>query len=417
MELKRVVITGLGAITPLGKDVQSYWDNLVKGVSGANLITRFDASEFKAKFACEVKDYNPTDYFDRKEARKLDLYSQFAIIAANEAIANADLDNDAIDKDEVGVIWGSGIGGIDTFREAMESYYLGGQVPKFNPFFIPKLILDIAAGHISILHGFRGPNFATVSACATSTHALADAYNHIRLGTAKAIVAGGSEASVNLSGVGGFGAMRAISFRNDDPKTGSRPFDADRDGFVIGEGGGALILEELEHAKARGANILAEVAGVGLSADAHHLTAPHPEGEGAALAMRRALKDAGFQPQDLQYINVHGTSTPLGDVAELKAIASVFGDHAFKLSISSNKSMIGHLLGAAGSVEAIATILTIQNNIIPPTINIFNRDPEIDERFDLTEGQAKKREVNAALSNNFGFGGHNASIIFKKYQD
>ncbi|MCF6239830.1 MAG: beta-ketoacyl-ACP synthase II [Bacteroidales bacterium] len=415
MELKRVVVTGVGAITPLGKNAQEFWEGLKNGVSGAAPITRFDATNFKTKFACEVKDYNPIDYFERKEARKLDLFAQFALIAADEAIKDADLIQDSLNKDRIGVIWGSGIGGIDTLTQEVKNYVKTDEIPKFNPFFIPKMISDIAAGHISMKYGYRGPNFTTVSACASATNAIIDAFNYIRLGKAVAMVTGGSEASVNEAGVAGFNAMRAISVRNDDPKTASRPFDKDRDGFVMGDGGGAIILEEYEHAKKRGAKIYAELVGAGLSADAHHLTAPHPEGLGAILVMNNALEDAGMKPEEIDYINVHGTSTPLGDIAEPLAIKAVFGEHAYKLSISATKSMTGHLLGAAGAVEAIASIFAIQYGIIPPTINQFNFDERIDSKLDFTFNKAKKREVNAALSNTFGFGGHNASVIFKKY--
>ncbi len=414
MELKRVVVTGLGTINPLGKNISEFWDNLEKGVSGAAAITRFDASKFKTQFACEVKDYNPTDYFDRKEARRLDLYAQFALIAVEEAMNDSKLDLEKINTNKAGVIWGSGIGGIDTLTQEVKAYVKGDENPKFSPFFIPKMISDIASGHISMKYGFRGPNFTTVSACASSTNAIIDAFNYIRLNKADVVITGGSEASVNEAGVGGFNAMRAISTRNDDPKTASRPFDVDRDGFVMAEGAAALILEEYEHAVKRGAHIYAEVVGAGLSADAHHLTAPHPEGLGASLVMENALEDANLKPEDVDYINVHGTSTPLGDIAEPLAIKKVFGEHAYKLSISSSKSMTGHLLGAAGAAEAAISILAMQHNVIPPTINIFNLDPEVDSKLDLTPNKAKKREVNVALSNTFGFGGHNASVIFKK---
>ncbi len=414
MELKRVVVTGLGALTPIGKTIAEYWDGLQNGVSGADFITRFDASKFKTQFACEVKDYNPTDYFDRKEARKLDPYAQYALIAAGEAIKNANINTEEINLDKAGVIWGSGIGGINTFTQEMHNFKQSDGTPKFNPFFIPKMISDIAAGHISIKYGFKGPNFATVSACASSANAIIDAYNYIRLGKADMFITGGSEACINEAGVGGFNAMRAISVRNDDPKTASRPFDANRDGFVMGEGAGAIILEEYEHAKKRGATILAEIAGAGLTADAHHLTAPHPEGEGAAKVMQYALEDAQMQPTDIDYINVHGTSTPLGDIAEPLAIIKVFKDHAYKLSISSTKSMTGHLLGAAGAIETIASVLAIKHDIIPPTINQFNLDPKIDSNLDFTFHKAKKRSISTALTNTFGFGGHNATIIFKK---
>jgi len=415
MELKRVVVTGIGAITPLGNTAEKFWDNLKNGVSGAAPITRFDPTNFKTKFACEVKDYNPLDYFERKESRKLDLYAQFAIIAANQAIADSKVDLDTINLDKAGVIWGSGIGGIDTLTQEVKNYANNKLIPKFNPFFIPKMISDIAAGHISMKYGLRGPNFTTVSACASSTNAIIDAYNYIRLGKAEYMVTGGSEASVNEAGVAGFNAMRAISVRNDDPKTASRPFDVDRDGFVMADGGGSIILEEYEHAIKRGAKIYAELAGAGLSADAYHLTAPHPEGKGAILVMNNALEDAEMKPEDIDYINVHGTSTPLGDIVEPLAIKEVFGEHAYKLSISSTKSMTGHLLGAAGAIEAIASIFAINHSIIPPTINQFNFDERIDSKLDFTFHKAKKREVNAALSNTFGFGGHNASVVFKKY--
>ena len=413
MELKRVVVTGLGAITPLGKTVEDSWTNLVNGVSGAGPITRFDATKFKTTFACEVKDYDSAAYFDRKEVRKIDPYAQYAMIAADEAIADSKLDLDSIDKDEVGVIWGAGIGGLFTFLEEVKGFAKGDGTPRFNPFFIPKMIADIAPGLISIKYGFGGPNFGTVSACASSTNAIADAFNLIRLGKANVIVSGGSEAAINEAGVGGFGSMQAISTRNDDPQTASRPFDKDRDGFVIGEGGGALILEEYEHAVKRGAHIYCEVVGTGMTADAHHLTAPHPEGNGARRVMEKALKEAGLDVSQVDYINVHGTSTPLGDIAETKAIINVFGEHAYKLNISSTKSMTGHLLGAAGAVEAIACIKAIENQIVPPTINHFTDDPELDNRLNLTFNKAQKRVVKVALSNTFGFGGHNASIIFK----
>ena len=413
MELKRVVVTGLGAITPLGKTVEESWTNLVNGVSGAGPITRFDASKFKTTFACELKDYDSALYFDRKEVRKIDPYAQYAIIAADETIADSKLDLNSIDKDEVGVIWGAGIGGLYTFLEEVKGFAKGDGTPRFNPFFIPKMIADIAPGLISIKYGFGGPNFGTVSACASSTNAIADAFNLIRLGKANVIVSGGSEAAINEAGVGGFGSMQAISTRNDDPQTASRPFDKDRDGFVIGEGGGALVLEEYEHAVKRGAHIYCEVVGSGMTADAHHLTAPHPEGNGARRVMEKALNEAGLDVSDVDYINVHGTSTPLGDIAETKAIIKVFGEHAYKLNISSTKSMTGHLLGAAGAVEAIACIKAIENQIVPPTINHFTDDPELDNRLNLTFNTAQKRVVKVALSNTFGFGGHNASIIFK----
>ncbi len=411
---KRVVVTGLGAITPLGANIDEYWENLVKGVSGCELITNFDATKFKTKFACEVKNFSPTDYFDRKEARKLDKYAQFALIAAAQAVEDSNLDLDKIDKDYAGVIWGSGIGGIDTFLQEVKNYVTGDYTPRFSPFFIPKMISDIAAGHISIKYGFRGPNYSTVSACASSSHAIANAFEFIRLGKAKIFITGGSEAAINEAGMGGFNSMHAISVRNDDYKKASRPFDVTRDGFVMGEGGAALILEEYEHAKARGAKIYAEIVGMGMSADAYHLTAPHPEGIGATNVMLFALKDAGLKPTDIDYINVHGTSTPLGDISETKAINKVFGEHAYKLNISSTKSMTGHLLGAAGAVESIASIKAINNNIIPPTINFEFPDDRIDQKLNLTVNKYQEREVNVAISNTFGFGGHNASLVFKK---
>ncbi|HEY1031076.1 MAG TPA: beta-ketoacyl-ACP synthase II [Flavipsychrobacter sp.] len=414
---KRVVVTGIGALTPIGNTAAQYWDGLVNGVSGADFIKQFDAEKFKTRFACELKDFNPEDFLDRKEARKLDRFSQLAIIAADEAVKASGLDNPELDKDRIGVIWASGIGGMITFIEEMKAYNAGDGTPRFNPFFIPKLILDIAAGHISMRYNFRGPNFATVSACASSTNGLIDALMYIRLGKANAIVTGGSEAVVTQAGIGGFNAMKALSERNDDPKTASRPFDVDRDGFVLGEGAGALILEELEHAKKRGATIYAEVAGGGLSADAHHLTAPHPEGLGVINVMKNALEDANMTAGDIDYINVHGTSTPLGDVAELLAIQKVFGEHAYNLNISSTKSMTGHLLGAAGGIEAIASVLAVKHDIVPPTINFHTPDPAIDQRLNFTFHTAQKRTVRAALSNTFGFGGHNASIIFKKYEE
>lgn len=415
MQLKRVVITGLGAITPLGNSVDEYWKNLVNGVSGAAPITRFNAEKFKTRFACEVKGFNPEDYFDRKEARKIDAYSHYGIAAAVQAVNDSGIAGDTVDKNEVGVIWGSGIGGLDTFQTETFAFAKGDGTPRFNPFFIPKMIADICSGHISMRFGLRGPNFTTVSACASSTNALIDSFNYIRMGKANAIVTGGSEAAINESGIGGFNACQAMSTRNDSPQTASRPYDKDRDGFVLGEGGVALVLEELDHALARGAKIYAEVIGGGMSADAHHITAPHPEGLGAKLVMQRALKDANLQATDIDYINTHGTSTPLGDVAELKAIKDLFGDHAFKLNISSTKSMTGHLLGAAGAIEAIATVMAVKNDIIAPTINFSTPDPEIDERFNLTLNKAQKRTVNVAISNTFGFGGHNAAIVIKKY--
>jgi len=415
MQLKRVVVTGLGAVTPLGNTVNDYWNNLINGVSGAAPITRFDASKFKTRFACEVKGFNPEDYFDKKEARKLDAYSWYGIAASSQAVADSGLDAEGIDKNEIGVIWGSGIGGLDTFQTETFAFAKGDGTPRFNPFFIPKMIADICSGHISMRFGFRGPNFTTVSACASSTNALIDAFNYIRLGKANAIVTGGSEAAINESGIGGFNACQAMSTRNDDPKTASRPYDKDRDGFVLGEGGGAIILEELEHALARGAKIYAEIIGGGMSADAHHITAPHPEGLGATLVMTRALKDAGIDPSVVDYINTHGTSTPLGDTAELKAIVNVFGDNAYKLNISSTKSMTGHLLGAAGAIEGIASILAVKNNIVPPTINHFTVDEEVDPRLNLTLNKKQERTVNVAISNTFGFGGHNAAVVIKKF--
>ncbi len=414
MDLKRVVVTGLGALTPIGNTVEEYRKALFDGISGSATITRFDPSNFKTKFACELKGYDPLNYFDRKQARKMDRYAQYAIISSDEAIKDAGLDSDKLDVDRVGVIMSSGIGGLQTFEDEIIGFVENNLTPRFNPFFIPKMIGDIASGHISMRHGFRGPNYGTVAACATATISIANAFDHIRLGRAKVMVAGGAEASVTRVGIGGFNAMHAISTRNDDPATASRPFDVDRDGFVMADGAGSLILEEYEHAKARGVKIYCEVSGAGLSADAHHLTAPHPEGLGAANVMRYALEDAGLKPEDIDYINVHGTSTPLGDIAEPQAIVNVFGDHAYKLSISSTKSMHGHLLGAAGAVESIASIFAIQEGRIPPTINLFNLDPKIDPDLDLTPNKAKVREVNAALSNTFGFGGHNASIIFTK---
>ncbi len=420
MELKRVVVTGLGAITPIGNDVREFWNNLINGVSGAGPITHFDASLFKTQFACEVKGFEAGKYIDRKEARKMDLYTQYAVAVAKQAVEDSNLDIENEDLNRIGVIFGAGIGGIRTFEEEVGYYATNKEAgPKFNPFFIPKMISDIAAGQISIMYGFHGPNFATCSACATSTNAIADAFNYIRLGKANVIVSGGSEAAIAVAGVGGFNAMHALSTRNDDAERASRPFSASRDGFVMGEGGGCLILEELEHAKARGAKIYAEIVGTGMSADAYHLTASHPEGLGAKLVMQNALEDAGMQPEEIDYINVHGTSTPVGDISEAKAIKEVFGEHAYKLNISSTKSMTGHLLGAAGAVESIASILAIQNGIIPPTINHEegDNDENIDYKLNFTFNKAQKREVNAALSNTFGFGGHNACVIFKKYAE
>jgi 3-oxoacyl-[acyl-carrier-protein] synthase II len=417
MEFKRVVITGVGAITPIGNNVEEYWKNLMDGVSGSNLITHFDASKFKTRFACEVKNFDPSQYFDRKEARKLDLFAQYALVAAEQAMQDSKLDLDSIDHDKAGVIWGSGIGGINTFLEEVRNYANGDGTPRFNPFFIPKMISDIASGHISMKYKFRGPNFTTVSACASSTNAMIDALTYIRLGKAKIIITGGSEASINEAGMGGFSSMQAISTRNDEYESASRPFCNTRDGFVMGEGAAALMFEELEHAKARGAKIYAEVVGGGMSADAHHLTAPHPEGLGAMNVMRNALEDANIKPEDIDYINVHGTATPLGDVAELKGIKEVFGDQAYKMNISSTKSMTGHLLGAAGAVETLAALCAIVNGVIPPTVNHHESDPNIDEKLNLTFKTAQKREVRAALSNTFGFGGHNASVILKKYTE
>lgn len=411
---RRVVVTGLGALTPVGNNVSDFWKNLLDGVSGAGPITRFDPTHFKTQFACEVKDFEPTDFLDRKEARKLDMYAIYAMVAVSEAMADSKLDIDKINPDRAGVIWGSGIGGLDTFLKECGDFATGSGVPRFNPFFIPKMIADIAAGHISIKYGFRGPNYATVSACASSTHALIDSFNYIKWGKADIFISGGSEASINEAGVGGFNAMHALSTRNDSPKTASRPFDKDREGFVLGEGAGALILEEYEHAVARGANIYAEIVGGAMTADAHHITAPHPEGVGAMNVMRLAIEDADLKPEDVDYVNVHGTSTPLGDIAEIKAIKGVFGDHAKSLNISSTKSMTGHLLGAAGAIETIAAILSVKNDIVPPTINHFTDDPEIDPSLNYTFNKAQKREVKTAISNTFGFGGHNACVMVKK---
>ncbi len=418
MELKRVVVTGLGAVTPLGNDVKTTWENTVAGKSGAGPITLFDASLFKTQFACEVKNFDPNELFDRKEARRFDRYSQLALKAAKEAIENSGLDLEKEDTNRIGVIFSAGIGGIKTFEEEVGNYYLTqDKGPRFNPFFIPKMIADIAAGHISMIYGLRGPNYATVSACASSTNAIADAFNLIRLNKANVIITGGAEATISASAVGGFNAMHALSTRNDSPETASRPFSASRDGFVMGEGASSLILEELEHALARGAHIYAEVAGAGMSADAHHITASHPDGLGAKLVMYNALEDARMQPEDIDYINVHGTSTPVGDISEVKAIKEVFGEHSYKLNISATKSMTGHLLGAAGSLEAMFCALAIDNQIVPPTINFTegDEDPEIDYNLNFTFNQAQKRELRAVLSNTFGFGGHNASVILKKY--
>ncbi len=414
MELKRVVVTGLGAITPLGNNVNDFWEGLVNGVSGAGMITRFDATNHKTRFACEVKGYNGADHFERKELRLLDLYSQYALIAAGESLKDSGMDLDTVNHDRIGVIFASGIGGIQAYQDELENFFMGGGIPRFNPFFIPKMISDIAAGHISIKYGFRGPNFATVSACASSTNAIIDAYTYLRLDYADAFVVGGSEAAITQAGIAGFNSMRAMSTRNEEFKTASSPFDKDRDGFVMGEGSGSLILEEYEHAKSRGAKIYAEIVGMGMSADAYHLTAPHPEGLGARLVMENALKDAKLDPTAIDYINVHGTATPLGDISEALAIKKVFGDHAYKLNISATKSMTGHLLGAAGAIEAITAVLATKYNLIPPTINFKTEDPEIDNKLNLTFNKAQEREVTYAFSNTFGFGGHNTSVIFKK---
>lgn len=419
MELKRVVVTGLGAITPLGNTLEETWKALLNGESGAGPITLFDASKFKTQFACEVKNFDPSKFFERKEVRKYDRYAQLGIVAAKEAIEDAGFDMEKLDTDEVGVVFSAGIGGISTFEQEVSGYYCNQEIgPKFNPFFIPKMIADICAGHISMMYGFRGPNYATVSACASSTNSIIDAFNLIRLGKANAIITGGAEASITPAGVGGFNSMQALSTRNDEPTRASRPFSASRDGFVMGEGGACLVLEELDHALARGAKIYCEVVGGGMSADAYHLTATHPDGLGAKLVMQRALKDAGLQPEDIDYINVHGTSTPVGDISESKAIKSVFGEHAYDLNISSTKSMTGHLLGAAGAIEAAVAVLSVQNDIVPPTINFTegDEDPEIDYKLNYTFNKAQKRPVRAALSNTFGFGGHNASVIVKKFE-
>ena len=416
MILKRVVVTGLGAITPLGKTVEEFWNGLLNGVSGADMITHFDASKFKTRFACEVKDYNPADYFDRKEVRKLDPYAQFALISADEALKDSGLMGN-VDPNRVGVIYATGIGGFTSFLNEVVSFGQGDVTPRFNPFFIPKIIGDIAAGHISIKYGFRGPNYATTSACASSGHAIINAYNYIRLGKSEAFITGGSEAGINPAGIGGFNAMHAISTRNDDPKTASRPFDKDRDGFVLGEGGGAVILEEYEHAKKRGAKIYAEIIGGGSSGDAYHITSPHPEGLGARLAMEDALDEAGLKPEDVDHINTHGTSTPVGDIAEPKAIVSLFGDHAYKMNLNATKSMHGHMLGAAAAVELIATILALRNNVVPPTINHFTDDPDIDNKLNFTFNKSQQREMNVAISNSFGFGGHNTTIAVRKLSE
>ena len=415
MELKRVVVTGMGAITPLGNSVNDYWNGLINGVSGADMITQFNASKFRTKFACEVKGFDPTQYLDKKEARKIDRFTQFALVASDQAMNDAGLNKENINPDRIGVIFASGIGGLITFQNEVTEFAKGDGTPRFNPFFIPKMILDIAAGQISMRHNLRGPNYAVVSACASSTNAIIDAIILLRLGKADIIVTGGSEAVISEAGVGGFNAMKAMSERNDDPKTASRPYDKDRDGFVMGEAGGVLILEELEHAKARGAKIYCELVGTGATADAHHITAPHPEGLGAKNVMTVALSDAGMKPENIDYINTHGTSTPLGDIAETKAIMDVFGAHAYKLNISATKSMTGHCLGAAGVIEAIACILSVVNDTVPPTINHFTDDPELDPKLNFTFNSAQKRVVNAALSNTFGFGGHNACVIAKKY--
>ncbi|MBU2914820.1 beta-ketoacyl-ACP synthase II [Reichenbachiella agariperforans] len=416
MQLKRVVVTGLGALTPIGNNPDEYWQGLSTGVSGAAPITRFDAEKFKTRFACEIKNYDPLDHFDRKEARKMDPFTQYAHIVAEQAVQDSGINLDKIDVDRAGVIWGAGIGGLKTFQDEVMNFAAGDGTPKYNPFFIPKMIADIAPGMISIKYGFRGPNFTTVSACASGTNALLDSFNYIRLGMADMFISGGSEAAVTESGVGGFNAMKALSERNDSPETASRPFDKDRDGFVLGEGAACLILEELEHAKARGAKIYAELIGGGMSADAHHMTAPHPEGIGATNVMKNAIKDANISPEEVDYINVHGTSTPLGDLSESSAIKNVFGAHAYDLNISSTKSMTGHLLGAAGAIEAAACIMAIQNQVAPPTINHFTDDEAFDAKLNFTFNKAQNRDIKVALSNTFGFGGHNTSIIFRKFE-
>ena len=414
MQLKRVVVTGLGALTPIGNNIEEYWEGLKNGKSGSAPVTYYDTEKFKTKFACELKNYNPEEHFDRKEARKLDRFAQYALISSDEAIADAKLDLNTVDKFRVGIIWGAGIGGLETFQDEVMNFAQGDGTPRFNPFFIPKMIADIAPGNISIKHGFMGPNYTTVSACASSANAMIDALNYIRLGYCDVVVTGGSEAAVTIAGMGGFGAMHALSKRNESPETASRPFDATRDGFVLGEGAGALILEEYEHAKARGAKIYAEVAGGGLSSDAYHMTAPHPDGIGVVKVMENCLKDAGMEAAEVDHINTHGTSTPLGDVAELKAISQVFGEHAPNININSTKSMTGHLLGAAGAIEAIASILAMEHNLVPPTINHSTVDENIDPELNLTLNKAQEREVNVAMSNTFGFGGHNACVLFKK---
>ncbi|QSE96945.1 beta-ketoacyl-ACP synthase II [Fulvivirga lutea] len=415
--MRRVVVTGIGALTPIGSNANDYWNGLKNGVSGAAPITRFDAEKFRTKFACEVKNFNAEDHFDRKEARKMDPFTQYALVVAEEAMQDSKLDLESIDNDRAGVIWGSGIGGLMTFQEEVKSYANNDNTPRFNPFFIPKMIADISAGYISIKYAFRGPNFVTVSACASATNALIDAMNYIRLGHMDIAISGGSEAAVTEAGIGGFNAMKALSERNDSPETASRPFDKDRDGFVLGEGAAALILEEYEHAKARGAKIYAELIGGGMSADAYHITAPHPEGLGATNVMKNALADANIKPEEVDYINVHGTSTPLGDVSETLAIKKIFGDHAYNLNISSTKSMTGHLLGAAGAIEAVACIKAMENSLVPPTINHFTDDENLDNKLNLTFNKAQEREIKVALSNTFGFGGHNTSIIFRKLED
>ncbi len=417
MELKRVVVTGIGTINPIGNSIQEFWNNLEQGVSGCELITSFDTTKFKTKFACQVKNFDPLQHFDRKELRKYDPYTQYALVSSHEAFLDSGLDLEKIDHDSAGVVWASGIGGIQSFMEELRGYFAGDGTPRFSPFFIPRMIADIASGHISIRYGFRGPNYSTVSACASSTHAIIDSLFLIRMGKAKIIITGGSEASVNEAGVGGFNSMQAISTNNENFKTASRPFDGTRDGFVMGDGGGALVLEELEHAKARGAKIYAEVVGGGMTADAHHFTAPHPEGLGAINVMKNAVSDAGLKVEDVDYINAHGTSTPLNDIAETRAIVKVFGEHAYKLNISSTKSMTGHLLGATGAVESIASIFAIYKGIVPPTINHSTPDPEIDSKLNLTLNKPQKRDVKVALSNTFGFGGHNSSVVFKKFEE
>ncbi|HEU4574578.1 MAG TPA: beta-ketoacyl-ACP synthase II [Chitinophagaceae bacterium] len=415
MELKRVVVTGMGALTPLGNSIDDYWNNLVNGVSGADFITLFDASKFKTRFACEIKGFDPTNFMEKKEARKIDRFTQTALVASDQAVQDAGIDKATMNADRIGVVFASGIGGLITFQEEVINFAKGDGTPRFNPFFIPKMILDIAAGQISMRHGFRGPNFAVVSACASSTNAMMEAFNLIRMGKADIIVTGGSESVISEAGVGGFNAMKALSERNDDPKTASRPYDKDRDGFVMGEGAGVVVLEELEHARKRGAKIYCEIAGAGATADAYHITAPHPEGLGAKNVMLSALEDAGMTPADIDYINTHGTSTPLGDIAEVKAIVDVFGEHAYHLNISSTKSMTGHCLGAAGVIEAIACIKSVQHDIVPPTINHFTDDEGLDPKLNFTFHKAQSRTVNAALSNTFGFGGHNACVIVKKF--